>query len=290
MGADSQDVPRHAGQVVRRVLLRRNIAVDAETAQLVAAAVQAALQAGAPSRRPTPAPARSRRRQRAPVLTWHRPPSSFRAGDTFAKERPGLPCGSPWLQELRAYQNSRRQQQESRPAHGLTPQESTYPGQRRLGYGYCSRRRRRPVWRCPGWRRALLLPPLVAPQPTLPSRLPGDAAGSCHLTVGGPKVQRRVHGHVDPPLQELEHPGIGTQHPQTAGTPSVNACLTIPGICGHDSPGRLPAAAGFRPGNLTELDFKGIRKWHMTILVVRFRQLALSDFYSGNSIITVLSC
>ena len=51
MAAGLQDVPRHAGQVVRRVLLRRNIAVDAETAQLVAAAVQAALQATAPSRR-----------------------------------------------------------------------------------------------------------------------------------------------------------------------------------------------------------------------------------------------
>jgi hypothetical protein len=37
-----QDAPRHAGQVVRRVLLRRNIAIDAETAQLVADAVQAA--------------------------------------------------------------------------------------------------------------------------------------------------------------------------------------------------------------------------------------------------------
>jgi hypothetical protein len=60
MADDSQDVPRHAGQVVRRVLLRRNIAVDAETAQLVAAAVQAALQAGAPSRRP-------RRRPRVPA-------------------------------------------------------------------------------------------------------------------------------------------------------------------------------------------------------------------------------
>jgi len=45
-----QDPPRHAGHVVRRMLLRRNIAIDAETAQLVAAAVQAALQAGAPSR------------------------------------------------------------------------------------------------------------------------------------------------------------------------------------------------------------------------------------------------
>jgi hypothetical protein len=49
------DVPRHAGQVVRRVLLRRNIVIDAETAQLVAAAVQAALQAG---RRPGRAGAR----------------------------------------------------------------------------------------------------------------------------------------------------------------------------------------------------------------------------------------
>jgi hypothetical protein len=37
------DAPLHAGQVVRRVLLRRNIVIDAETAQLVAAAVQAAL-------------------------------------------------------------------------------------------------------------------------------------------------------------------------------------------------------------------------------------------------------
>jgi hypothetical protein len=44
--------PPHAGQVVRRVLLRRNIVIDAETAQLVAAAVQAVLQAGAPSRPP----------------------------------------------------------------------------------------------------------------------------------------------------------------------------------------------------------------------------------------------
>ena len=51
--ADSpQDAPRHAGQVVRRVLLRRNIVIDAETAQLVADAVQAALQADASSRPP----------------------------------------------------------------------------------------------------------------------------------------------------------------------------------------------------------------------------------------------
>ena len=52
MAAGLQDAPRHAGQVVRRVLLRRNIAIDAETAQLVATAVQAALQAGTPSRPP----------------------------------------------------------------------------------------------------------------------------------------------------------------------------------------------------------------------------------------------
>ena len=48
MAADPQDAPRHAGHVVRRVLLRRNIVIDAETAQLVAAAVQAALQSVRP--------------------------------------------------------------------------------------------------------------------------------------------------------------------------------------------------------------------------------------------------
>ena len=52
MAADPRHAPRHAGQVVRRVLLRRNIAIDAETAQLVADAVQAALHSGAPSRPP----------------------------------------------------------------------------------------------------------------------------------------------------------------------------------------------------------------------------------------------
>ena len=46
------DASPHAGQVVRRVLLRRNIVIDAETARLVAAAVQAALEAGTPSRPP----------------------------------------------------------------------------------------------------------------------------------------------------------------------------------------------------------------------------------------------
>jgi hypothetical protein len=60
MAAEPQDAPPHAGQVVRRVLLRRNIAVDAETAQLVADAVQAALQPAAPSRPP-------RRRPRGPA-------------------------------------------------------------------------------------------------------------------------------------------------------------------------------------------------------------------------------
>jgi hypothetical protein len=55
-----RDAPPHAGRVVRRVLLRRNIVIDAETAQLVAAAVQAALRAGTPSRPP-------RRARRAPA-------------------------------------------------------------------------------------------------------------------------------------------------------------------------------------------------------------------------------
>ena len=60
MTAGLKDAPRHAGQVVRRVLLRRNIAIDAETAQLVADAVRAALQTGAPSQPP-------RRRRRVPA-------------------------------------------------------------------------------------------------------------------------------------------------------------------------------------------------------------------------------
>ena len=49
VGIDQSGPPPYAGQVVRRVLLRRNIVIDAETAQLVAAAVQAALEAGAQS-------------------------------------------------------------------------------------------------------------------------------------------------------------------------------------------------------------------------------------------------
>ena len=59
MAADPQDASRHAGQVVRRVLLRRNIAIDPDTAQLVAAAVQAVLQADTPTRS-------TRRRPRVP--------------------------------------------------------------------------------------------------------------------------------------------------------------------------------------------------------------------------------
>jgi hypothetical protein len=51
--------PPHAAQVVRRVLLRQGIVIDIETAQLVAAAVQAALLASPPSQPP-------RRRPRIP--------------------------------------------------------------------------------------------------------------------------------------------------------------------------------------------------------------------------------
>ena len=57
MASDSHDAPRHAGQVVRSVLLRRNIATDAETAQLAGrrrpgrAPGQRPLRAWPPSRR-----------------------------------------------------------------------------------------------------------------------------------------------------------------------------------------------------------------------------------------------
>ena len=55
MDANPQDAPRRAGLVVRRVLLRRNIAVDPETAQL-AAAVPAVLRDGTPSPAAAPGP------------------------------------------------------------------------------------------------------------------------------------------------------------------------------------------------------------------------------------------
>jgi len=63
--ADPQNPSRHAGQVVRRVVLRRNIAIDPEAAQLVADAVQAVLRpARLPGRRAgaraAPPPAASR--------------------------------------------------------------------------------------------------------------------------------------------------------------------------------------------------------------------------------------
>jgi hypothetical protein len=70
-----QDAPRHVGHVVRRVLLRRNIAIDAETAQLVADAVQAALQPV------TSASARSRCRQRAAGRSWVPSLMTFRSLD-----------------------------------------------------------------------------------------------------------------------------------------------------------------------------------------------------------------
>ena len=99
MAADPQDAPRHAGQVVRRVLLRRNIAIDAETAQLVAAAVQAALQPAAPSRPP-------RRRPRVPAADCEPlflygtgyPPACLQLPDNRETGRsgPGRGSGGSW--------------------------------------------------------------------------------------------------------------------------------------------------------------------------------------------------
>ena len=86
MADGPQDAPRHAGQVVRRVLLRRNIAVDAETAQLVADAVQAALQPAAPSRPPRRRPrgpaadSEPLFRLRTPVMPTLRAATTFRIG------------------------------------------------------------------------------------------------------------------------------------------------------------------------------------------------------------------
>jgi hypothetical protein len=71
MAVGPQDAPRHAGQVVRRVLLRRNIVIDAETAQLVADAVQAALR---------PAASLVRTQLRPPGQTQHWPPGKVRRG------------------------------------------------------------------------------------------------------------------------------------------------------------------------------------------------------------------
>ncbi len=94
MADGPQDASRHAGQVVRRVLLRRNIAVDAETAQLVADAVQAALRAGAPSRPPrrrrrVPPPAAPPCSDLAGATSWRRPQDNGAPGVAGELSRPG---------------------------------------------------------------------------------------------------------------------------------------------------------------------------------------------------------
>jgi len=101
-----QDAPRHAGHVVRRVLLRRNIAVDPETAQLVADAVRAALRTGPLSRPP-------RRGPRVPVAGCEPlflsgvgyPPACLRLPDNWApgeRRRSGVRAGGtlPWWASL----------------------------------------------------------------------------------------------------------------------------------------------------------------------------------------------
>lgn len=61
-----QDTLPSACQVVWRVLLRRNIAVDPDTAQLVADALQQWFRAAAPAPPPSRPDARPRRRAPAP--------------------------------------------------------------------------------------------------------------------------------------------------------------------------------------------------------------------------------
>ena len=85
MAIGPRDAPRRPGHVVRRVLLRRNIAIDAETAQLAAAAVQAALQPGTPSRPPRRRP-RVPRRLRSAVLTGTGAPDSENREAAFWSE------------------------------------------------------------------------------------------------------------------------------------------------------------------------------------------------------------
>ena len=101
MAADPQDPPRHAGQVVRRVLLRRNIAVDTETAQLVADAVQAVLQAEYAFPAAAPRPACSSCRLRAAVLSLPSPDISrtaFRCRSTPATHATAVNRAWPVIQ------------------------------------------------------------------------------------------------------------------------------------------------------------------------------------------------
>ena len=97
----------NAGQVVRHVLLRRNIAVDPETAQLVAAAVQAVLQAGTPSAPPRQGP-RSSRPMRATVLSLPSPDISRTTYVRRAGRWPGAVADAIWVTRLRIPDRTRR--------------------------------------------------------------------------------------------------------------------------------------------------------------------------------------
>ena len=93
MVAEPQDPARHAGQVVRRVLLRRNIAVDPETAQLVAAAVQA-------RSKPVHRPGRHAGARADP------PPTATRCSDTAPAIRRACSCpitGEPGRADAAAF-------------------------------------------------------------------------------------------------------------------------------------------------------------------------------------------
>jgi hypothetical protein len=50
-------------------------------------------------------------------------------------------------------------------------------------------------------------------QPSLPGRLPGNAAGSSDLTIAGPAFKRCVHSRIDLSLKDLDHPRVFPQQP-----------------------------------------------------------------------------
>jgi hypothetical protein len=121
MAAEPQDAPRHAGRVVRRVLLRRNIAVDTETAQIVAAA--RALRSPAASRCSDPASA-------VPVAGQAPGPGRARRGAGLDDDWLELPGGGQQLSiepAQLAEPSGRARAEFARPSPGRAPTVTFVP-------------------------------------------------------------------------------------------------------------------------------------------------------------------